>query len=67
MSVKVTVTMVFEIDRDVFREHNPLTTETVWGIPVDVSLGDRIEELERLLEEVDLRERGLLGQVKDEE
>lgn len=41
---KVTVTMVFEVEEAKFRSMNPLTTETPWGIPYAISVGDALEE-----------------------
>lgn len=40
-------TLVFEGDIRKFKM-NPLTTETPWGTPYAVSLGDALEELDQL-------------------
>lgn len=40
-------TLVFEGDIRSFKK-NPLTTETPWGIPYAVSMGDALEELDEL-------------------
>lgn len=40
-------TLVFEGDIRKFKQ-NPLTTETPWGIPYAVALGDALEELDKL-------------------
>ena len=40
-------TMVFKGDIRDFKM-NPLTTETPWGIPYAVAVGDRLEELDAL-------------------
>ena len=48
MAEKVVVTMVFEVERDAFRSMNPLITETPWGIPTSISLGDIIEDADRM-------------------
>jgi hypothetical protein len=53
MIEKVTCTMVFEVDRAVFKSMNPLNTETPWGIPYAVSIGDALEEGDKLREELD--------------
>ena len=41
-------TMVFKGDIRDFKM-NPLTTETPWGIPYAVAVGDRLEELDALI------------------
>ena len=53
MSETVTCTMVFEVDRAVFKSMNPLNTVTPWGIPYAVSIGDALEEGDKLREELD--------------
>lgn len=40
-------TLVFDGDIRRFKQ-NPLTTETPWGIPYAVALGDALEELDEL-------------------
>lgn len=50
---EVVVTMVFSVDREKFRSMNPLTTETPWGIPYAISLGDALEECDQLRERVE--------------
>jgi hypothetical protein len=40
-------TLVFEGDIRKFKG-NPLTTETPWGIPYAVAMGDALEELDEL-------------------
>jgi hypothetical protein len=40
-------TLVFPGDIRRFKQ-NPLTTETPWGIPYAVALGDRLEEIDEL-------------------
>lgn len=53
MSDMVTVTMVFQLERAIFKTMNPLNTETPWGIPYAVSIGDALEEGDALREELD--------------
>jgi hypothetical protein len=53
MADKVVCTMVFEIDRDNFKKMNPLTTETPWGIPYAIALGDALEEADELREKLE--------------
>jgi len=50
---KVTVTMVFELDKAIFKSMNPLNTETPWGIPYAVSIGDALEEGDKLRDKLD--------------
>lgn len=52
MTGKIIVTMVFEVDPDLFKKSNPLTTETPWGIPYAISLGDVLEEADQLREKL---------------
>lgn len=40
-------TLVFEGDIRRFKQ-NPLTTETPWGVPYAVSMGDALEQLDEL-------------------
>jgi hypothetical protein len=47
-------TLVFAGDIRQFKM-NPLTTETPWGIPYAVSVGDVLEELDELKEKTDGR------------
>ena len=44
-------TLVFEGDIRQFKR-NPLTTETPWGIPYAVSMGDALEELDEARREI---------------
>lgn len=50
MTEKVICTMVFEVDRSIFKSMNPLTTETPWGIPYAIALGDALEEGDKMRE-----------------
>lgn len=45
-------TLVFEGDIRKFKM-NPLATETPWGIPYAVSIGDALEEGDKLREELE--------------
>lgn len=54
MTGKVTVTMVFEVDKLVFKRYNPLTTETPFGIAHTISIGDIIAEADELREKLAL-------------
>lgn len=47
-------TLVFEGDIRQFKM-NPLTTETPWGIPYAVSMGDILEEADELREKLERR------------
>lgn len=47
-------TLVFEGDIRRFKM-NPLTTETPWGIPYAVSMGDILEEADELREKLERR------------
>jgi len=47
MKLTKSFTMVFEGDIRQFKM-NPLTTETPWGIPYAVALGDALEELDAI-------------------
>lgn len=49
----VIVTMVFEVELGAFKKSNPLTTETPWGIPYAISLGDALEEADELRERLE--------------
>ena len=49
-------TLVFEGDIRRFKM-NPLTTETPWGIPYAVSLGDITEEADELREQLEKLEQ----------
>jgi hypothetical protein len=60
----VTCTMVFEIEKTVFKSMNPLNTVTPWGIPYAVSIGDALEEGDRLREA--LQKISLLGDSNDQ-
>jgi hypothetical protein len=53
----VTVTMVFQVERSKFREMNPLTTETPWGIPYSIGKGDALEEGDHLREQLEISRR----------
>lgn len=48
MSDLVICTMVFEIEKALFKSMNPLNTVTPWGIPYAVSIGDALEEGDKL-------------------
>lgn len=52
MSEKITCTMVFEIEKTIFKSMNPLNTVTPWGIPYAVSIGDALEEGDKLREQL---------------
>lgn len=58
MSNKLTkaFTLVFEGDIRNFKA-NPLNTETPWGIPYAVSMGDALEEADDLREALEKAER----------
>ena len=47
-------TLVFEGDIRQFKM-NPLTTETPWGIPYAVSMGDILEQANALREELEAK------------
>lgn len=57
MTEKVTCTMVFEIDKALFKSMNPLNTETPWGIPYAISVGDALEENDELRELLEKQDR----------
>lgn len=48
MDDEVTVTMVFTLPKSKFRERNPLNTDTPWGIPHTVGIGDAFERNDEL-------------------
>lgn len=48
MDGEVIVTMVFKVEAAAFKKANPLATETPWGIPYAVGLGDAFEENDEL-------------------
>jgi hypothetical protein len=50
---EVTFTMVFRGERSKFKSMNPFRTETPWGIPYAVSLGDALEEGDALREQLE--------------
>lgn len=50
MDDQVTVTMVFTLSKSKFKTMNPLNTETPWGIPYAVAIGDALEEGDNLRE-----------------
>jgi hypothetical protein len=51
---KKAFTLVFEGDIRQFTM-NPLTTETPWGIPYAVSMGDALDEADELREQLERR------------
>lgn len=53
MTEKVTVTMVFELEKSLFKSMNPLNTKTPWGIPYAVALGDALEAADDLREQLE--------------
>jgi len=53
MSEEVVVTMVFKLDKAKFKSMNPLNTETPWGIPYAVGIGDAFEQADELREELE--------------
>ena len=53
MSEKVVCTMVFEVEKQLFKSMNPLNTETPWGIPYAVEIGDALEAGDKLREDLE--------------
>lgn len=48
MKQPVTVTMVFEIEPEVWLASNPFKVETPWGKPVAIGLGNALDEEDEL-------------------